>query len=68
MGKESTGNAGDAGDAGQQYYEAEKDSTGLAALSGTNGKTSELDITKIIHEGNTNLTEVIWMQKLSPTE
>ena len=49
--------AGDAGDAGQRYYEAEKDSTGLAALSGTNGKTSELDITKIVDEGNTNLTE-----------
>ena len=46
-----------AGDTGQQYYEAEKDSTGKASISGTNGKTSELDITKIVKNGNTNLTE-----------
>ena len=42
---------------GKRYYEAETDATGEAYISGTNGKTSELDITKIIDKGNTNLTD-----------
>ena len=43
--------------AGTKYYEGTTDSEGKGTLKGVNSKTSELDITKIVDKGNSNLTE-----------
>ena len=43
--------------AGTKYFEGTADSEGQGTLKGTNSKTSELDITKMVDKGNSNLTE-----------